>query len=72
LTGQPQTSCGSPTSPSIPPGKASCTAVWCWMCSPAGWWGLGDRQPPGHSAGHQRLGHGHHQPQPAASADRDP
>ena len=34
--------------------------------------GLGDRQPPGDPAGHQRPGHGHHQPQPATSADGDP
>jgi hypothetical protein len=31
-------SCGSPISPSTPPGRASSTARWCWMRSPVGWW----------------------------------
>jgi putative transposase len=34
--------------------------------------GLVHRQPPGHPAGHQRLGHGHHQPPATTGSDGDP
>ena len=32
-----RTSCGSPTSPSTPPGRASCTAPSSSTCTPVGW-----------------------------------
>ncbi|GAA2871963.1 hypothetical protein GCM10020220_071530 [Nonomuraea rubra] len=37
-SGPGPTSCGSPTSPSTRPGRARCSAAWCWTPTRAGWW----------------------------------
>lgn len=60
--GRHPTSCGSPTSPNIPPVKARSTARSCSTATPEGC-RLVHRRDPDLSTGHPRTEHGHQQPQ---------
>src|SRR3954447_12262207 len=67
----PRTSYGSPISRSAPLLRARCTARWSWtLLAPGG--GLVDRRLAHRGADHQRRGHGHRQPRPAAGRHHHP
>jgi hypothetical protein len=70
-TGRYQTSCGSPISPRTHPGGQGVLLRGTGGV-PASGGGLVHRQPPGHPAGPQCAGHGHHQPQPPTGSDGHP